>query len=512
MSRTRHVFEKVFALAIAVVGIAIRPDAATAAADSPRVEAGAGAPTAVRPVASIWLRIDGANNNERVYVSDGATWEAVPFDAGDDAFDDTGNYFATDTIKAAFAALATQIGGATATTYNFTNGTGSKLADNDAVYAALNKLDQAFVALLSIANGAGASMVGVEDTATFFAGANLEVALAELAIALGGTNSTTRNYSTNNYVADNDSLVIAVGKLDAGAKAAQDQADLASETLLPMAVLGAWGIDVDGAETNGGGLVGSTPTLTEAALGQAVVEDGGVFASLGGGPNAGYTSNWQLFPDVPVANDAIYFGASLKFCEIAIAMSATVQASTGAAFTWEYWNGAAWVPLTLARDGTSAAASNGSRAFERDGAIHFVPPADWAQSTVNGGTLFWVRCIVVTAANMGVALGLTDGKSHEIVTPNGGWVSRHTGTITTLRLADGAATLHTTADVKFILMNYTTGAHSGELTFAQDRRTQRWTGLTLAIAAGDVLGVLVTQEDTGAEPSGVMLELGITIT
>jgi hypothetical protein len=126
-------------------------------------------------------------------------------------------------------------------------------------------------------------------------------------------------------------------------------------------------------------------------------------------------------------------------------------------------------------------------------------------------SLYWIRCRVSTVGNIGAALGVTNAKNHEIVTPNGGFVVRRGGTLTTLRLVDNAATLPTTAAVKVVLWNFTQGTGLAELTFSQDLRAQRWTGLSLALVAGDVLGVIVTQEDTAAEPSGVMLELGVTL-
>lgn len=68
--------------------------------------------------------------------------------------------------------------------------------------------------LAAITNGNGAALVGIEDTATFYAGAHVESALAALGTALGGTNSTTRNFTNNTVVADNDSFFTAVDKLD----------------------------------------------------------------------------------------------------------------------------------------------------------------------------------------------------------------------------------------------------------------------------------------------------------
>ena len=92
-----------------------------------------------------------------------------------------------------------------------------------------------------------------------------------------------------------------------------------------------------------------------------------------------------------------------------------------------------------------------------------------------------------------------------------GFLCPHAGTITGIRAVDTASTLHTGTDVKFILMDFTTGAHSGELTWAQDQRQDAWASLTLAVNSGDELGVLVTQEDSGNnDPTDVMLELGVT--
>lgn len=301
----------------------------------------------------------------------------------------------------------------------------------------------------------------------------------------------------------------------ANAALAQAAADLANARIVnrvdPMGVFGTWGKDVDGAETNGGGLVGATAVLTQVAGGQAKCDNGGVFGNLAAGPLAGYTSNYQLFPDVPVDNDAFYVGQANPFCELAFDIG-TAQASTGACIVTEYWNGAAWTTLLNLVDATSAAAADGTRPFEQDGAITFFPPPDWAQTAVDGVTVFWVRFRVATQANMGVALGTMNAKLPEVVTPGDGYIARLTGTIDTLRLNDAAAVLHTTADVKFFLIDYTTGETSGLLTFAQDRRTGYWTGLAMAVAHGDELGVVVVQEDGAAEPANVLLELGYVVT
>ena len=65
--------------------------------------------------------------------------------------------------------------------------------------------------------------------------------------------------------------------------------------------------------------------------------------------------------------------------------------------------------------------------------------------------------------------------------------------------------------MKFILVNFTTGATSGELTFPQDKRSDSWGSLTLSVADGDKLGIVVTQEDTSAEVTNPVLDLHVTL-
>lgn len=320
-------------------------------------------------------------------------------------------------------------------------------------------------------------------------------------------------------VDDIDAEEVAAALVDAAAYklggVAFDPADIAAavEQVIPIAVLGAWAVDGDGARTNGGGLVGTTPTLTEQVAALAKVENGGVIGNLSA-VNAGYGATYKLFPDAPVAEaDYAYFGAAVPFCEFALDMSATPATYDAAGvIEWFYWDGAAWAALTISHDNTHASTKDGSLSFTRDGAITFVPPADWTAVAVGGQSAYWIRAGIAAgkAANM-TQVPITNTKEHELVTPNGGHEVRQDGTITSLRLVDAAATLHTSTDVKFMLVNFTTGAHSGELTFVQDVRAQVFSDLDLACAAGDELGVVVTQEDGTAEPSGVMLEVGITL-
>lgn len=119
---------------------------------------------------------------------DGASNDAVPMSLlastanGEGAaligIEDASTYYAGNNVEALFNELESQIGGDSSSTYAFTED--NVLADNDAVYAALNKLDLKFGDLASTANGEGASLVGVEDAGAYFTGTNVEAVLQEI--------------------------------------------------------------------------------------------------------------------------------------------------------------------------------------------------------------------------------------------------------------------------------------------------------------------------------------------
>jgi hypothetical protein len=60
-----------------------------------------------------------------------------------------------------------------------------------------------------------AAEILIADAGNKYTGTTIEVALAEIIAAVGGTSTSARAYSSNIYVTDNDDLVTAIGKLDA---------------------------------------------------------------------------------------------------------------------------------------------------------------------------------------------------------------------------------------------------------------------------------------------------------
>ena len=110
----------------------------------------------------------------------GTDAEGAHLVAIDDTSSGSSGYWTGDYVQEILNEIKTQIGGATSGTYNFTGGTGTRLADNDAVYAALNKLDQSWVALKGTADTGGAILVGIHDEGGYTSQVDVEGALQEI--------------------------------------------------------------------------------------------------------------------------------------------------------------------------------------------------------------------------------------------------------------------------------------------------------------------------------------------
>lgn len=111
-------------------------------------------------------------------------------------------------------------------------------------------------------------------------------------------------------------------------------------------------------------------------------------------------TQWAVFPGTTQANDAILFGNEEPFEAFTIDTPSTLGTYGGDALTWEYNNGTAWTALTLIRDETDTTAYDGKRSFQGGGEIRFTAPTDWAKTTVDGKSAYWIRARVSTAANI----------------------------------------------------------------------------------------------------------------
>lgn len=256
----------------------------------------------------------------------------------------------------------------------------------------------------------------------------------------------------------------------------------------------------------------NTETATEQAVGFAKVYDVSALeyqplATSSAG--AGYTGDYQLFPDAEAIGDYALFGAAAPFGVIKIDVSATAATYSGDGVTWQYWNGSAWATLTVLWDDTNTTpAAAGKRPFMQDGQIIFSAPTDWAASTIDSQSAYWIRAYV-NAATL-TQIPLLDSHEHYIITdsaateiPARGTISRGRFTFTT----NSGANDHT--DV--ILCNLTSGACSAikVITKALYQGVEI-ADFDLTVAAGDALAIYATDEDGTTEYANGQVELTLT--
>lgn len=134
--------------------------------------------------------IAGTHNHDSVYhtktkLASTTNGEGAAFIGVEDA----SSYYTGTDLEVVLNEIEAQLGGATSTTFNFTEA--NVLTDNDALYAALEKLDLKWGDLASTNSGEGASLVGVFDTAGNFTGTDVEAVLAELFTAIGAVATAT---------------------------------------------------------------------------------------------------------------------------------------------------------------------------------------------------------------------------------------------------------------------------------------------------------------------------------
>lgn len=92
--------------------------------------------------------------------------------------EDASSYYTGTDLESVLNEIEAQLGASTSSTFDFAEN--NVLADNDAVYAALEKLDLKHGDYASTSVGEGSSLIGVEDAAGVFTSTNVEGVLTEL--------------------------------------------------------------------------------------------------------------------------------------------------------------------------------------------------------------------------------------------------------------------------------------------------------------------------------------------
>jgi hypothetical protein len=122
-----------------------------------------------------------------------------------------------------------------------------------------------------------------------------------------------------------------------------------------------------------------------ANLTDVFIDDGGAFTSI----FPIVTFPQTLLPVTPVVNDALYLGIDTSlddtgpFSSVIFDLATPASSTTSYTIVWEYWNGA-WVSLTV-KDETSQLSGPGVAG------LFWEQPSDWATTTVNGVTGYWIR-------------------------------------------------------------------------------------------------------------------------
>lgn len=258
----------------------------------------------------------------------------------------------------------------------------------------------------------------------------------------------------------------------------------------------------------------NTVTLTEAAAAFAKVHDiSDAFYNLStSSSGAGYTNNYQLFPDTEAENDAAYFGDPAKFGALYFDMSATVAVYGADSITWEYWDGTAqaWITLSIIWDNTDADDGDGDRPFQQDGYVIFNAPPTWGASVIDGQSAYWIRARVVSGFNI-TTIPLTNSKEHQIPSDANASEIPYGCTISRCRFNWDAVSTGT-ADTKLVFYNFTTGA-AKSLTITKALRDYAIADVAITIDANQEFGWYVSQVDGGGtEYADGSVEMKVTRT
>jgi hypothetical protein len=120
-------------------------------------------------------------------------------------------------------------------------------------------------------------------------------------------------------------------------------------------------------------------------------DDGGVFTDYTTAATNATDADVIPFPATEVIGDALYVGLATKFAGLSFDRAGCTNGVAGVVAK-EYWNGSAWVALQQLRDATS----NFTAAVGDRQVMGWTIPSNWATTTVNGQSAYWVRFRVTT--------------------------------------------------------------------------------------------------------------------
>lgn len=117
------------------------------------------------------------------------------------------------------------------------------------------------------------------------------------------------------------------------------------------------------------------------------------------------TVNGTPFALIGEAADKFYLGKATQFKQVYADLAANGSYTS---LAWEYWNGSAW---------TSLVTSGAGDGLDADGLITFTPPVDWAKTTINSVTAYFIR-----AAATAVTTPATANHFRQNLSQNTDWI------------------------------------------------------------------------------------------
>ena len=145
---------------------------------------------------------------------------------------------------------------------------------------------------------------------------------------------------------------------------------------------------IDDLPSTGGKVVLPEGTYNiDRAVDAAVADDGGTYTDETAAANSATANDMTLLPAAPAVNDAYYFGYDYRTRKVSVNIG--TQGVGTWTITWEYYNGSAWTALSGVSDGTAGFTA---AAGEKD--VTYTLPTDWAKTSVNGASKYWIRARV----------------------------------------------------------------------------------------------------------------------
>lgn len=127
----------------------------------------------------------------------------------------------------------------------------------------------------------------------------------------------------------------------------------------------------------------------------AVADDGASLTDETANANSAATDDMTLLPAEPAVGDAYDFGFAVPANRLRLKIHTPGEGTW--TIVWKYWDGSAWSNLSGVTDGTEA-----FKAAAGDHDVVFTQPVDWAESTIETITSYWIRAEVTAYTDISV--------------------------------------------------------------------------------------------------------------